>query len=222
MMGGSAIEERQIEDICTYLSSNIVYAYASTEAGYIAVAETAGLLKNPRSAGPIVPWVDVRIEDEAGARQSPGVPGILKVRPLYGFSRPHGVKSDDMKSAESEWFTPGDLAILHEGDQLEIIGRIDDLINIGGVKRAPEGIDETIKRHPAVLDCAAFALPVKGGGFSLGVAIKTTQPIHVIDLQNWCADQDIGALQIFLVSELPRTATGKIRRHELAQRFSDV
>lgn len=218
---GSVIGQRQIEEICMFLSPNVISAYASTEAGVIAFTESQELLCNPQIAGPIVPWVDVRIEDEIGALQPLGVPGVLKVRPFYGFAKPHGDKSPDLASAENEWFTPGDLAILHEGDTLEIVGRIDELINIGGVKGAPEVIDAAIKRHPAILDCAAFSLPMKGGGFSLAAAIMTAQPINVTDLQNWCTDQEIGVRQLFIVSELPRTASGKIKRYELAQRFSE-
>jgi acyl-coenzyme A synthetase/AMP-(fatty) acid ligase len=89
--GGSVIGQRQIEEICAYLSPNVVSAYASTEAGLIASTEGNQLLKNPRSAGPLVPWVDVRIEDEAGALQPLGTPGILKIRPFNGFAKPHGV-----------------------------------------------------------------------------------------------------------------------------------
>ena len=105
---------------------------------------------------------------------------------------------------------------------LEIVGRIDELINIGGVKRAPEIIDAAIKRHPAILDCAAFLLPMKDGGVCLAAAIMTAQPVDLIDLLNWCAAQEIGVRQLFNVSELPRTTTGKIKRHELAQRFSEA
>ena len=219
---GSVIGQRQIEDICMFLSPNVISFYVSTEAGLIAFAEGHELLRNPRSAGPLVPWVDVRIEDEAGALQPLGVSGVLKVRPFYGFAKPHGGKSPDLESAENDWFTPGDLAILHEGDMLEIVGRIDELINIGGVKRAPEIIDAAIKRHPAILDCAAFLLPMKDGGVCLAAAIMTAQPVDLIDLLNWCAAQEIGVRQLFNVSELPRTTTGKIKRHELAQRFSEA
>ena len=217
--GGSLMGQRLAEEICAYLSPNVLSVYGSTEASATALAEAPELLAHPKSAGIVLPWVQVRIEDEAGAEVPRGVPGAVKVRPSHGIAQPY-VRQPGADARVNEWFAPGDLGILHEDDTLEIIGRLDDLINVGGVKIAPEAIEERLRQNRDVLDCAAFVTTGADGGTALAVAVIVRGGIDGASILRWCADQGLPVGAAHVVDALPRTTSGKVMRHALATRFS--
>jgi len=57
------------------------------------------------------------------------------------------------------WFRTGDLAETHSDGSIRVLGRREDIINVGGEKVLPDGVEEALRSHPLVADCRVTALP---------------------------------------------------------------
>ena len=105
---------------------------------------------------------------------------------------------------------------------LYIEGRVDDQLNVGGLKINPEDIDQVLAAHPSVLEAGAFVLANSEGRELLASALVLRDVAHAEAVRQH-AQQKLGPLapkQYFIVASLPRTITGKLRRAELTAQFS--
>ena len=104
-----------------------------------------------------------------------------------------------------------------------ITGRIDDVLNVSGHRMGTSEIESAIVSHKSVVEAGVIGIPdkVKGETIFAFVAVddhtKKTNDLKV-DIKNW-VKKEIGALaipsDIELVSELPKTRSGKIMRRIL-------
>ena len=116
------------------------------------------------------------------------------------------------------WFYPGDLGILHAPGRLEVIGREDDLLNIGGRKILPEELEDRIRERAAVGDVGVCALPNTDGIDEVWVAVVYDAPDDRdirIRLRPAFVDFIYGHAHLVKLAAVPRTATGKIKRADL-------
>ncbi|MBK0391472.1 class I adenylate-forming enzyme family protein [Ramlibacter algicola] len=122
------------------------------------------------------------------------------------------------------WFHTGDLATRDADGACTIVGRAKDLIISGGENIHPAEIEAVLGEHPAVLECAAFGLPDAHWGEAVAVAV-------VLRPASGASDDELRAhlaarLARFKlprhwlrVEQLPKTALGKVQRHELVKRL---
>ena len=114
-------------------------------------------------------------------------------------------------------FTAGDLGRLDEDGYLFIDSRRDDLIISGGVNVYPVEVEHVLVTVPGVVDVAVFGVPDERWGQRLCVAVVgSVDPTAVLDharahLAPYKCPKDV-----YLVEDLPRTGTGKLRRSGLA------
>ena len=114
-------------------------------------------------------------------------------------------------------FTAGDLGRLDEDGYLFIDSRRDDLIISGGVNVYPVEVEDVLVTVPGVVDVAVFGVPDERWGQRLCVAVVgSVDPTAVLDharahLAPYKCPKDV-----YLVEDLPRTGTGKLRRSGLA------
>jgi o-succinylbenzoate---CoA ligase len=127
----------------------------------------------------------------------------------------------DPKSADG-WLPTGDLGSLADDGRLSVFGRAGDLIITGGENVWPEAVETVLLRHPAVADVAVTgaADPIWGQAVTaLVVPRDPASPPTVGELRDWvkaelppfCAPHALS-----LVTAIPRTALGKIRRSEVS------
>ena len=94
-----------------------------------------------------------------------------------------------------------------------------ELINRGGEKIAPREIDDVLLQHPAVAEAVAFGLPHPTWGEEVAVAVVLREPVAERELLRYCrerlADFKVPK-RVFIVDEIPRTATGKVQRRGVA------
>jgi acyl-CoA synthetase (AMP-forming)/AMP-acid ligase II len=122
-------------------------------------------------------------------------------------------------SFQDGWFRTGDLGYLDSDGFLFITGRIKDVINRGGEKISPREVEEVMLAHPSVRDAAVIPEPDPIYG-QHPVAYVVLDPHQGSDpiagIREHCAKQ-LSAYKVperfEQVAELPRTKTGKIRRH---------
>jgi acyl-coenzyme A synthetase/AMP-(fatty) acid ligase len=98
-------------------------------------------------------------------------------------------------------------------------GRTSEVINVGGYKVAPELIEETLLRHSAVTEAAAFGSMGEGGIEEISVALVANKPVAEKHLIEWCAERGVPLSRVFIVDALPKTASGKVHRDLLKRQL---
>lgn len=122
------------------------------------------------------------------------------------------------------WFHTGDLAVVHEGGFIEVVGRSKELIISGGENIRPAEIEQLAATRPEVAECAVVGLPDARWG-EVPVLAVVLKPASVLDeaaLQR-LFDERLARFKhprrTVVVAELPRTALGKVQRPALVARL---
>jgi benzoate-CoA ligase family protein len=191
----------------------------STEALHIFVSNRPGQVR-PGSSGTAVPGYEVQLRDADGSLVGPGEPGGLFVR---GPSVATGYWCRDevtRATFQGEWLRTGDTYLRNEDGTYSYLGRSDDMIKAGGIWVSPAEVEARLMEHPSVAEAAVVAVPDEAG-LDKPVACVVAAPGATVDpdeLDAFCR-AGLAAFkrprQVVEVPELPKTATGKIRRFEL-------
>jgi acyl-CoA synthetase (AMP-forming)/AMP-acid ligase II len=177
--------------------------YATTEAGWAAMATPADLRAAPGTVGRAPRGVRVRVVDADGASLPPGRIGGIEVRGWH----PDGA-----------WLPTGDLGHVDLAGRLFVDGRLDDMIVSGGENVYAGPVAAVVTSHPAVADALLEPVPDEEFGRRLRATVEL-HPGHRLtadELRGWLAERLPRAERprdITIVTELPRTATGKPLRH---------
>jgi acyl-coenzyme A synthetase/AMP-(fatty) acid ligase len=208
---GAGVSEALAALLREWVTPHVGNVYSSNEASVIAAREAGN-----RYA--IVPGVDVRIEDEAGRPQPPGAAGRIAVRSPMVVE---GYLWDEALSAQhfrDGWYVTSDLGFVERPGRLVVLGRWDDMLNIGGLKIAPYPIEQGLKSVAGVGD---VVLIEKRTAVGLGVMCAVVEPQAGADARA-VADRVAAAMKAHATTfsvrvrqALPRTETGKVRRELL-------
>lgn len=120
------------------------------------------------------------------------------------------------------WLHTGDIARRRDDGNYRIVGRSKELIIRGGENIYPPEVEEFLHRHPSVAEVAVAGLPdIKyGEAVAAWVVPKSGESVTAEDLRRHCEGQ-IAHFKIpryiMIVESLPRTVTGKIRKHVLQE-----
>lgn len=163
--------------------------------------------------------VEVRI-DGPGSRDVPtGGIGRIELRsPTLLRSYRDGVVPVDPHG----WFRTGDLGTVDRAGVLSVVGRADDLIITGGTNVWPGPVEDVLRGDPDVSDVAVFGREDAEWGQRVVAVVVPTDPSAPPTLGRLRArvKENLGAAaapkELVLADVLPRTALGKIMRHELA------
>lgn len=166
--------------------------------------------------GVIKAGADVRILDEDGRDLPVGQVGRIAVRSpglVAGYiDRPQ----ETAEAFRDGWFVSGDAGRLLSRRVLQLLGRHDDLVGIGGVKLPAAQLEAGLRADPAVRDAAVLAVHLQGGAVSLGVALVLAEGVAADD-----ASAIVGRampvaagmpVRVVCVPALPRMASGKVDR----------
>jgi len=199
---------------------DITIAYGMTETSPVSFqsAPDGPFDKRVSSVGKVMPFVEVKIIDEAGHTLARGNQGELVTR---GYSVMQGYWGDKTRTAEAidaaGWMHTGDLAVMDAHGYAAITGRLKDMIIRGGENIYPREIEEFLYTHPAIADAQVFGLPDTrlGETVAVWVKLKTDQTLNAHELRDFCEGQiahyKIPAY-IKFVQDFPMTVTGKIRK----------
>jgi fatty-acyl-CoA synthase len=118
-----------------------------------------------------------------------------------------------------DWFHSGDLAVIHEDGYIQIKDRSKDIIISGGENISSVEIENVLYQHPAVGEAAVVAMPDElwGEAPCAFVELKPDQKTTEEDLISFCKDNmaQFKRPKKVIFGSLPKTATGKIQKHEL-------
>jgi acyl-coenzyme A synthetase/AMP-(fatty) acid ligase len=217
LTGGGLLSRSMTSEARARLCSSIVNLYGSTEAGGTAFAATDQLGSIEGATGFVAPWAEVEIVDASGNALPAGTNGILRIRATcQGAPYPPEASNDSFRDG---WFYPGDLGRITPDGLMILSGRTSDVINVGGLKLAPEVIEDILRGHPAVAEVAAFGAMGASGIEEISVALVANRPIADSHLIDWCAERGFPLTRIFIVDALPKTSSGKIHRDLLKQQL---
>lgn len=197
----------------------ILDGIGSTEMAYHFISNTPGHAV-AGSAGRLVPGYQARLVNEHGKDVAPGNVGQLLIN---GPTRTPGGWSQPNEAAETPLAT-GDLFVERDGFFYHR-GRSDDMFKSAGCWVSPAVVEEVLRGHPAVAECAV--VPTQVGAFSVPGAVvvltleKSESAELVGELQRHCRERlpdHMCPARIRFVAELPRTSTGKVQRYKLRER----
>jgi malonyl-CoA/methylmalonyl-CoA synthetase len=187
--------------------------YGMTEIG-MAFSNPLEGPRRPGCVGQPLPGVDVRLVDEDGAEVAAGTSGEIEVRGDAVFSEYWGRPDATRAAFRDGWFRTGDVAVLDAGSY-RILGRQSvDIIKTGGYKVSALEIEEVLRQHPDVRECAVVGVPDEEWGERVAVAIVPRGAGPALDeLREWAVPRLARyklPTRVRLVDDLPRNAMGKV------------
>ena len=128
--------------------------------------------------------------------------------------------------AEPGWFRTDDIGCFDDTGRLAVLGRADDAISTGGLTVMPGPVETVLCRHPAVTECAVFAVPDDRLGQRVAAAVvigprmSAPTPAELREFVAQSLDAAAAPRELHIVTELPRRGIGKIDRRALRERFA--
>jgi acyl-coenzyme A synthetase/AMP-(fatty) acid ligase len=209
-----------LDDVRRRISANVYIGYGTSEVGMIAVATPNMLVAHPDTVGRPLDGIELEVVDDQDRPLLAGEIGRVRLRgafvkpPYVGASAP-----DQMALFRDGWFYPGDIGVKNEAGMLFLKGRADDVMNFDGIMISPSEIESVLRRHPAVIEVAAFPLPSHEHGDIPAVAIVSNEPLQIEELNAYCVAQ-LGLRaprRFFRIDAIPRNSMGKILRRRLTE-----
>ncbi|HEX6515144.1 MAG TPA: AMP-binding protein [Nocardioidaceae bacterium] len=202
---------------------SIIDGIGATEMLHIFVS-SAGDDIRPGSTGFAVPGYVATVLDEDGNQAPPGVPGRLAVKGPTGCRYLNDPRQRDY--VQNGWNITGDTFALDDDGYFWYQARSDDMIISSGYNIAGPEVEEALLRHADVAECGVVGVPDEARGMLVKAYVVLAEGVHgddakVKELQDF-AKQQIAPYKyprvIEFVTELPRTATGKLQRFRLRDR----
>jgi acetyl-CoA synthetase len=210
----------------------IIDTWWQTETGGIMISPLPGLETIPLKPGSAtlpIPGVDISVVDEFGSEVPPNTKGYLIIKnpwpgmllTLWGNDKKY---KNVYWSKYSNCYYPGDYALKDNDGYLWLLGRADDILKIAGHRIGTAELESCIVSDYSVAESAVCGIPdeIKGEVIIVFAVLKdgvtTDKTILEKNLFNKIRS-DIGAIatpkQIYFVSKLPKTRSGKIMRRLL-------
>jgi malonyl-CoA/methylmalonyl-CoA synthetase len=199
--------------------------YGMTEIG-MALSNPLEGERRPGCVGQPLPGVTVRLVDEDGRVVDPGAPGEIEVRGdtvfLEYWRRPDATRD----AFRLGWFRTGDVGVVESGSY-RILGRQSvDIIKTGGYKVSALEIEEVLRQHPDILECAVVGVADEEWGERVAAAIvprRGGEGLVAEGLRAWAAPRLAKyklPTRVRLVDELPRNAMGKVVKPRVRDLFA--
>jgi benzoate-CoA ligase len=222
---GEALPEPLFRRFKQRFGVEILDAIGSTECLHMFIANYPGRVR-PGSSGQLVPGYDARIVDEHDQPVATGEMGNLLIKGDSTCAYYWNQHEKSKQTIQGEWIRTGDKYHCDADGYYWYGGRSDDMLKAGGIWVSPVEIENVLIDHEAVQECAVVGRD-DGHGLSKPFAYV------VLKAQVTGSPELAAALQAFVrerlaeykrprgvefVSELPKTATGKLQRFKLRAR----
>jgi 2-aminobenzoate-CoA ligase len=193
----------------------IIDGIGATEMLHIFIS-AAGADIRPGSTGRAVPGFVATIVDDDGHELPPGEAGRLAVK------GPTGCRYlDDPRQAayvRNGWNLTGDTFLRDDDGYFWYQARSDDMIISSGYNIAAPEVEEALLKHPLVAECAVVGVPDEARGHIVKAYVVSAGEVSAVELQDF-VKAEIAPYKypraIEFVTELPKTATGKLQRFRL-------
>ena len=174
----------------------------------------------------VSPFCEVRLVGPDDRDVEPGAPGELCIRGPTLFSGYYRADETNAQDFRGGWFHMGDVFVQNPDGTLDFVDRVKYLIKSGGENIYPAEIERVLLADERVMDAAVVRRPdPKWGEVPVAFVARHTTQLEAADLYRRCRRELAGYKQpkdIFFIEhgEFPRSASGKIQRHELEKRLT--
>ena len=216
--GGSMVTER-VAVAWQRRGVQILQGYGMTEAAPgVCLATPAGARDKPVSMGVPHFFTDIKIAP-VDERQTPDV-GELLVRGLNVYRGYWNRPGETAAALAGGWFRSGDLVRTDSDGWGYVVDRLKDMYITGGENVYPAEVEAAISKLPGVAGCAVIGIPDQQWGEAGQAYVLTTgQPAWTGDGLRQALREHLAAFKIpkhvRFVDDLPRTASGKVRKQDL-------
>jgi benzoate-CoA ligase len=202
--------------------SDILDGIGSTELLHIFLSNRHGDVRYG-TTGKAVPGYQLELRGDDGMPVGDGEEGALWVRGATACAGYWNQRARSLETFIGDWTRTGDRYCRDGDGYYTYCGRSDDMLKVGGIWVAPFEVESALATHPAVLEAAVVGAPdheglIKPKAYVVlkpdhdpGLELEQALKAHVKDrlapykYPRW----------IEFVTELPKTATGKIQRYKL-------
>jgi fatty-acyl-CoA synthase len=228
IVAGAPIGDAALRKIRAELCPNLQVAYSLTEtASTVAITR----LRDPEekqlfTLGRPIEGTEVRVTEADGTVlpvESLGEIAVKGPGVMLGYYRQPGETS---MALDAEGFLrTGDVGMVDEEGYVHVVGRWKEVIIRGGFNVVPREVEDRLQAHPAIREAAVVGVPDEVLGEALCACVVPVEGAIVTaeEIRGWCrgavADYKIPDLVRFL-EEFPLTASGKLRRPDLARAVS--
>jgi acyl-coenzyme A synthetase/AMP-(fatty) acid ligase len=215
---GSALPGELANKWMDEFGDNLYNLYGSTEVAWATIATPEDMREAPGTSGKPPRGTVVRIVDEEGNDVDQGETGRIFVGNEMAFE---GYTGGGSKEQLGDLLSSGDVGHFDESGRLFIDGRDDEMIVSGGENVFPREVEDLLSDHEAVADVAAVGVEDEQFGQRLRAFVVTKDGADVSEdelrghVKSNLANYKVPR-EIIFVDDLPRNATGKVLKRELA------
>ena len=222
--GSAALPVPVLEKWKEITRQTLLERYGMTEIG-MGLSNSYRGERRPGYVGLPLPGVQMRLVDANNKPVLENEPGEFQIKGPSVFKEYWQKPEATQKAFTREgWFITGDIGILNKG-LYKILGRDSvDIIKSGGYKISALEIEDVLRKHELVDDCAVVGLPDEEWGEVVSACIVSNESeIDTISISEWLKTQ-LPAYKIprnyILRQELPRNVLGKVTKNELKKMFN--
>ena len=209
---GAPVSNPVRKRVADLLGATVLESYGTNESGTIC-------RMRPDSIGTVIPGVQVETVDDDDQPVF-DAPGFVRVKSNGCVEAYLDSPDETREKFRDGWFYPGDMAVMRDRRTLLLLGRADDLINVGGVKVSPRTFEDDLVKSLQVDDAALAIVDDDQGKPQYWLAVVPTDGEAVADIAGRAADvlpTKLRSVKLIGVKAIPRTETGKIQRYKLKQ-----
>ncbi len=217
-LSGSALPGELATRAMDQLGEVLYNLYGSTEVAWATVATPADLRAAPGTAGRPPMGTVVKLLDEQGREVAPGEPGRIFVGNEMMFD---GYTGGGGKEIIDGLMSTGDVGHFDADGRLFVDGRDDEMIVSGGENVFPREVEDLLADHAEVLEAAVIGVPDDEFGQRLKAFVV---PVNGTSLDETAIQDYVKSnlarfkvpREVVFVEQLPRNATGKVLKRDLA------
>ncbi len=212
---GAAVPPRLRQEARSKLTQHIVVTYSSNETNRVSLVDEDNV-------GTLFPGVSIRIVDPGGRPEPNGRPGVIWVKTDTMTDGYINAPKLSRTAFVDGWFRTSDVGFQPSDDTLVVLGRDDEMLNIGGLKVAPGPIEQRLKAINGISDALVTSIDDYLETRIMLVAIETEPGVRPADLSRLVMpiiQSRIAHFQLLMLPLFPRTDTGKIRRQAVQELF---
>ncbi len=208
---GAPLSEALRERAMARLATVLYNWYGSNEVGLVSRIASSG----SGGIANVLPVAQVEVVGDHGTPLPAGQLGRLRIKTPSMHTKYFDDAETTSRMFKDGWFEPGDLAILHGPRRLQLMGRVDEILNVGGTKVPPSAVEEMVLRLVTAKDAGACSAANSDGIEEIWIAVVDAQ---VDDkelrerIKSGLRPLQFAAFHVVRLPQIPRNAGGKIQR----------
>lgn len=222
--GSAALPVSVLDQWESITGQTLLERYGMTEIG-MALSNPLHGERRPGFVGTPLPGVEVILADENGRRiVEEHAQGEILVRGDTVFTEYWANEEATRNAFREGWFLTGDISVIENG-AYKILGRNSvDIIKSGGFKISALEIEEVLRTHPDIQECAVVGVPDDEWGERVSAAAipVADRSLALEEVREWAKDKLAKykiPSKLLVVDELPRNVMGKVMKPEVRKLF---